>query len=155
MRFPYQEYEIFASPIDGTVTLYRPEIPLHLIGESDELFVFGLLDTGADGVVIGREIARQLGVSIDESVRWKLHGFGSHTVEAVLGHLDIEIMDTKESVAWRMPVAVVAFDDEHEEVVLLGQTGFLQYFDVCFLGSDYSVELFPNASFPKPKSTRG
>lgn len=72
MRFPYQHYEIPISPVDGSTDLYRPEIPLHLIGESDELFLFGLLDTGADGVVIGRGIAETIGATLDENVRCTL-----------------------------------------------------------------------------------
>lgn len=28
MRFPYQHYEIPASPVNGSTDLYRPEIPL-------------------------------------------------------------------------------------------------------------------------------
>lgn len=48
-----------------------------------------------------------------------------------------------------MPIAVVTFDDpQHEDIVLLGQTGFLQFFDMRFLGSQHAVELVPNASFP-------
>ncbi|MEK6261924.1 MAG: hypothetical protein AABP62_25275 [Planctomycetota bacterium] len=149
MRFPYQHYEIPASPVDGSTDLYRPEIPLHLIGESDELFLFGLLDTGADGVVIGRGIAATIGAALDETVRWTLRGLNSRPLEAVLGRIDIEVMDGRESATWRMPVAVVTFDDpQHEDIVLLGQTGFLQFFDMRFLGSQHAVELVPNASFP-------
>ena len=149
MRFPYQHYEIPASPVDGSTDLYRPEIPLHLIGESDELFLFGLLDTGADGVVIGRGVAETIGATLDETVRWTLRGLNAALLEAVLGLIDIEVMDGQESATWRMPVAVVTFDDPlHEDIVLLGQTGFLQFFDMRFLGSQHAVELVPNASFP-------
>jgi len=149
MRFPYQHYEIPISPVDGSTDLYRPEIPLHLIGESDELFLFGLLDTGADGVVIGRGIAETIGATLDENVLWTLRGLNSSRIEAILGLIDVEVMDGRESATWRMPVAVVTFDDpQHEEIVLLGQTGFLQFSDVQFLGHDHAVELVPNASFP-------
>ena len=54
MRFPFQDYEISASPIDGATVIYRPEIPVHLIGESGDLYLMGLLDTGADGFVVKR-----------------------------------------------------------------------------------------------------
>ncbi len=84
MRFPYQHYEIPASPVDGSTDLYRPEIPLHLIGESDELFLFGLLDTGADGVVIGRGVAETIGATLDENVRWTLRGLNSRSLKRSL-----------------------------------------------------------------------
>jgi hypothetical protein len=148
MRFPYQRDEISPSPIDGSNDLYRPEIPLHLIGESGEVFVFGLVDTGADGVVLSREIATALGVVIDETIRWTLRGFNVQSIDAVLGHVDVEIMDTSESVVWRMPVAVVTFDDpSSEDIILLGQTGFLRFFDIRFLGGEHIVELISNETF--------
>jgi hypothetical protein len=51
---------------------------------------------------------------------------------------------------WQLPVAVVSYPDlASEETVVLGQAGFLEYFDVRFLGKARTVELKPNASFPK------
>lgn len=151
MKFPYQCYEIAASPLDGTTELFRPEILLHLIGESGDLHAFGLLDTGADGVVVGRGLTDRIGVRMDESVCWPLRGFGDHPHSAVLGHVDVELMSGNDSACWRMPVGVVTFDDPaHEEIVLLGQTGFLQFFDVRFHGHQHIVELDANESFPKP-----
>jgi hypothetical protein len=49
-------------------------------------------------------------------------------------------------------LAVVASPDlASEETVVLGQTGFLEDFDVRFLGKARTVELKPNASFPKKR----
>lgn len=51
MRFPYQRHETPTSPVDGSTERFRPEILLHLIGDADELFVFGFFDIGADGLL--------------------------------------------------------------------------------------------------------
>ena len=77
MKFAYQCYEIPTSPLDQSVELFRPEIPLRLIGETGDIRVFGLLDTGADAVVIGRELAKCIGMQIDESVSWKSGDWGT------------------------------------------------------------------------------
>ena len=150
MKFGYQCYEISASPLDQSVELFRPEIPLRLIGETGDIRAFGLLDTGADAVVIGRELAKCIGVQIDESVSWEVRGFGDRALSAFLGHVDVELISGSESACWRMPVSVVGIGDaSDEEIVLLGQTGFLQYFDVRFLGQQHLIELHPNSGMPR------
>lgn len=152
MKFDYKRYEIPKSPLDGSTEIHRPEILVHLIGEAGDLFCLGLVDTGADSVVIGQTIARQIGVKLRPKHRWPVHGFSGHTLEAVLGHVEIEMVSRTESFCWQLPVAVVSYPDlASEETVVLGQSGFLEYFDVRFLGESHMVELKPNASFPKKR----
>lgn len=149
MKFAYQCYEIPASPLDQSVELFRPEIPLRLIGETGDIRVFGLLDTGADAVVIGRELAKCIGMRIDESVSWEVRGLGDRVHTAFLGQVDVELISGSESACWRMPVSVVGLRDAaDEDIVLLGQTGFLQYFDVSFLGHKHLIELRANSGMP-------
>ena len=150
MRFAYKRYEIPKSPLDGATEIYRPEIVVHLIGEAGEIYCLGLVDSGADSVVIGQTIARQIGVKLQPKHRWPVHGFSGHTLEAVLGHVEVEIVSRTESFCWQLPVAVVTYPDlVSEETVVLGQSGFMEYFDVRLLGDAHVVELKPNASFPK------
>ncbi len=152
MKFAYKRYEIPKSPLDGSTEIHRPEIVVHLIGEAGEIYCSGLVDTGADSVVIGQTIARQIGVKLQPKHRWQVHGFSGHTLEAVRGHLEVEIVNQSESFCWQLPVAVVMYPDlMSEEIVVLGQSGFLEYFDVRFFGDAHVVELKPNASFPKKR----
>ena len=135
--------------MDQSVELFRPEIPLRLIGETGDIRVFGLLDTGADAVVIGRELAKCIGMQIDESVSWEVRGLGDRVHTAFLGHVDVELISGSESACWRMPVSVVGLEDAaDEDMVLLGQTGFLQYFDVSFRGHQHLIELRANSGMP-------
>ncbi len=150
MRFPFQHYRTPPSPVNGSEELWRPEIPLHLIGKTGELFTNGLLDTGADGVLISRSIADDIGVALDDSLRWYVRGVSGESLEAVLGHVEIEVMDHQDSMCWLMPVGVVTFDDPaNDDIVLLGQTGFLQYFDARLFGAKHVTELLPNGTLPK------
>lgn len=149
MKFPFQDYEIPASPIDGATVIYRPEIPLHLIGNNGDLFLMGLLDTGADGVVMSRAVANDVGVSLSEGTRWMLGGLGNHRHEATLGHVEVELVAGDESTCWKMPVGVVDFDDpEQNYLLLLGWTGFLERFDLTFFSQKRCVELRLTQQFP-------
>lgn len=43
MRFPFRWYEVAPSATtEGTTDLYRPEVPIRLIGRSGEAFVLRL-----------------------------------------------------------------------------------------------------------------
>lgn len=128
MKFAYKRYEIPKSPLDGSTEIHRPEI------------------------LVGQTIARQIGVKLRPKHRWPVHGFSGHALEAVLGHVEIEMASRTESFCWQLPVAVVSYPDlVSEETVVLGQSGFLEYFDVRFLGEAHLVELKPNVSFPKKR----
>lgn len=147
MKFPFQHYRTPPSLVDGSEELWRPEIPLHLLGKTGELFTYGLLDTGADGVLISRSIADDIGVARDETLRWHVRGVSGQSLETVLGHVEIEVMGQQESECWLMPVGVVAFDDPaNDDIVLLGQAGFLQFFDARFFGAEHFVELRSNGT---------
>lgn len=62
MRFAYRRYDTpTESPLDGVTEIYRPEIPVRLIGSRGDLFVLGLLDTGSDsgvGACMASEVNR-------------------------------------------------------------------------------------------------
>ena len=78
-----------------------------------------------------------------------MRGFGDRAHPAFLGHVDVELISGSESGGWSLPVSVVGFgDSSDEEIVLLGQTRFLQYFDVRFLGLEHWVELRSNSGMP-------
>ncbi|MFM9959632.1 MAG: hypothetical protein ACKV2Q_00195 [Planctomycetaceae bacterium] len=152
MRFAYKSYEIPKSPLDGSTEIFRPEIVVHLIGSTDDIYALGLVDCGADSVVIGSAIAQRIGIRLNHKHRWTIHGFAGQSLEATLGHVEVEVSGRTESFCWSLPVAVVKYPEtSNEELVVLGQTGFLEYFDVRLFGDEHVVELKPNASFPKKR----
>ncbi len=147
MKFAYRRYDTpEKSPLDGATEVFRPEIPVRLIGKRGDVYVLGLLDS----VVLGRHVAERIGVRLSRKKSWRVHGFGGQSLPAVRGVIDVEIIHRGQSLCWSVPISVVTYEDpDQDEVVLLGQSGFLQFFDVRFFGAEHVVELKPNALFPK------
>ena len=109
MRFAYRRYETpERSPLDGVTEVFRPEIPVRLIGSRSDVYVLGLLDTGSDSVVIGRRIAERIGVRLNRKKRWRVHGFGGQSLPAIRGIVDVEIVHHGESVSWPLPTTAVS-----------------------------------------------
>lgn len=146
MRFWYEWYEVAPSrTADGLTDLYRPEIPLRVIGKTGEAFLLGLLDTGADEVLLGRSVADAIGADLDHSARWSIRGFAGQRADAVLGRVEVEVSDGIETHRWPLAVGFVEYDDPAlEQVAILGHTGFLQYFNAEFRGADREVVLTAN-----------
>ncbi len=49
VKFPYQRYDINPSRLTtDSSNLYRPEIPFRAVGNRGDLYLWGLVDTGAD-----------------------------------------------------------------------------------------------------------
>lgn len=151
MRFAYRRYDTpEQSPLDGATEVFRPEIPVRLIGSRGDVYVLGLLDTGSDSIVMGRGIAERIGACLSRKKLWRVHGFGGQSLPAVRGAVDVEIVHRGESLCWTVPISVVTYDDpDQDEVLLLGQTGFLEFFDVRFFGAEHLLKLKPNAQFPR------
>ena len=80
---------------------------------------------------------------------------GGQALPAVRGLVDVELVHHGESFCWTLPISVVTHESpDHDEVVLLGQSGFLEFFDVRFCGADHLLELKPNGSFPRRSKSR-
>lgn len=98
-----------------------------------------LLDTGADECVITREFAELLGVTPKPIIAHLSTAGGEIAVE--YGHVEVEVEMDGES--YRLAIIVGIVDQPWQEP-LLGRTGFLEMFDVTFLGDEHEVELLRN-----------
>ena len=147
MRFPYRRYEVSATPasLAEDSILYRPVIPFTLLGRSDALDFFGLLDTGADETYVTRSMADRLGISIDEHLTSIVES-ASGEMPMRYGTATLEVSDGKESYRW---TAIVGIADQDWAEAILGHAGFLEFFDAHFRGHDCEVVLTRNeASLP-------
>lgn len=84
MRFPYRGYEVEpADPSDsiGSEELFRPEIPLRVRGPLGDSFILGLLDTGADEVLLPASVAEAIGIDLSNARTRHLSGIGGQTIE--------------------------------------------------------------------------
>lgn len=151
MRFWYQQYEVAPQATGaGATVLYRPEIPVRIIGGTDDDYLLGLLDSGADEVILPWSIAEKIGAEIDEDTRWSIRGFAGQHAQAVLGHIELAISDGSETHRWPALVGLVRYDNPLlEQLALLGRRGFLELFNVEFRGEDHQVVIEPNATFPR------
>jgi hypothetical protein len=102
-----------------------------------------LVDTGADDTVLPRGLATIIDVPLVPDprvgIRWRGQFYPTSFGEVVL-----TITDGTAAHSWK---ARVGFSDAPLRHPLLGQNGFLQYFDVTFLGADRIVRIAPNPTF--------
>lgn len=113
-----------------------------------DAWVLALLDTGADEVLLGLSVASEIGIDFDPLMRWQVGGFGGQSYEAVLGRVDVEVTDDLELLRLSIAVGIVDYGNPAlEDTVILGHSGFLEFFDADFHGADRFVELLPNSDF--------
>src|SRR5438034_9987012 len=84
MRFPYQGYQVEPSATVPHGLLYRPEVPIRVIGSTGEVSLFILADTGADETLLPRSVGELVGAEIDEAQIWSVSGFSGQEVGVVL-----------------------------------------------------------------------
>lgn len=139
MRFPYSRYEVRPSPgaPDRTI-LFRPVVPVRLIGPAASRDVYALLDTGADESYITKQLAEKLGVIPVSSEMSTIQSAGGE-LPVVYGNIAIEIMDEKQVYSLNIPIGVVS---EDWSVAILGHS-FLEYFEATFSYREKVVVLTP------------
>ncbi len=140
MTFRYQGYPV--RGIDGTMTqVYRPTIPLRVIGPTGGSMVFGLLDTGADDTLLPDRLLGLLGVGIGPDARIPVWGIGGGTVAADFGAIGLQLRGHRWS-------ATAGFYSGNR--VLLGHSGFLEHFGASFNGVARTVRLRIVGHLPVP-----
>jgi hypothetical protein len=143
VRFSYRAYEVDGTPAsaveDGRI--YRPVVPFSLMGPAGIVDFFGLLDTGADESYITRGMAERLGLAIEDRSKYVIESAGGE-VAVSYGALTIEIAEGSEQYRW--PITIGITDQDWSEAIL-GHSGFLEFFDVLFRGSDREIVLTRNS----------
>lgn len=141
MIFPYWPYAVEPHPAEAHATvIYRPTIPVWLIGTASKALFYGLLDTGADDTVVAGSMADLVGIAVDsEHISAILSASGPMPV--AYGTVQLEVRQGKERYRWRARVGVA---DQPWQEPLLGHHGFLQYFDATFFGGKRQVRLKRN-----------
>lgn len=148
MRFAYQEYEVEASATLPGGVLYRPEVPLDVIGTSRSRGTLALLDTGADETVIPVSFVPRLGIRLEASATGRARSAGGHDLELRAGRVTFAVTDGHQQCRWTALVSFLEFERPEDEVVLLGHAGFLEFFTAVFDGERREVELIANKNLP-------
>jgi hypothetical protein len=153
LRFPYRTVSITgAVPLSlppGTTHRWRPVVPVTVrslqTGRTQNV-LRALADSGADDTIFPLYLAIGLGVTLlgDPATTAPILWRGTpHTIR--FGEVELMLNDGAASCRWR---SVVAFSSAPLSFALLGQAGFLHYFNATFRGADRVTELEPVTSFP-------
>jgi len=114
-------------------------------GPAGSAFRDGLLDTGADDTVFPEQWATNLGLNLTSLPQFSINLAGRGVLTCRYATVTLRLTDgVGETYEWD---AVVGFVPVPIRAALLGHAGFLQFFDVSFLGADREILLAPNRSF--------
>jgi hypothetical protein len=145
MKFDYPEYCVAPSPAaPGIDSVFRPVIPIRMIGPSASRTIWALLDTGADECYITESLASKLGVVPATDERGTINS-ASGEMLAWYGSLSMEITDGSERYEFPLIVGVVPQDWSE---MILGRVGFFTHFDATFSEADRTVVLTPRSLSP-------
>jgi len=148
MIFPYTA--IIAESPDGSdfLLLRRPEIPVTVVGAVRSAAFIGLVDTGSDQTILPKSIADYLGIALEPTTGPAARTFGGHSVRLLAGDVVFKLEADGESLIWKTPVAFFDFPAKDDETLILGHSGFLDYFTATFDGKLGVLTLNPNDDLP-------
>jgi hypothetical protein len=141
MKFNYLQYLTQPSPKTPSGILHRPKIPLRIIGGTGLLPTSALVDPGSDETLLPLSVGKLIGAKIDPTQSWQVEGIGGQVVAVILGEVDFELTDGKQTFRWSAKIGFVDFADPKDEVTVLGHAGFLDYFRVIFDGHRRKLEI--------------
>ena len=147
LRFVYRVVS-FTHPraaLGGRSSVSRPLIPVTVIGSGGTHLLDGLVDSGADGILVPDYIASIIGVDLATAAQETTRGIGGVRVTASYVDVTLRIADQHEQREWS---AWVGFAPMNSRNAILGRAGFLQYFTASFHGDLEFVELTVNALYP-------
>lgn len=147
MIFPYKRYSINASRIIPRNVLYRPMVPLRILGPKDDVYFWALVDTGADETLLPRSIGEALGIKIDDKQSGWIGSFGGGRLPVAPGEVELELSRDGQTIKWSAMIGFVPFEDPAEEIALLGHAGCLELFHVLFDGEAQQLEITPSSAF--------
>jgi hypothetical protein len=146
LRFPYLPVAVQRPvyPLAGAQVRHYPVINVAVSCASGDLFFDGLVDSAADDTIFPLSVARRLGIDLSNAPLGEARAVGGGTFSYHYAHVTLRVSDGRETCEWD---TIVGFLDARLRWALLGQTGFLPYFDVQLLGARREVLLAPDATF--------
>lgn len=125
----------------------RPKalIDVAVLGPTRTRVVRGLLDTGADETVFPAWVAADCGIDLSSAPGIVMSGIAGGLAVVQFTQATLRIATNLEHREWTACVGFTAAPLSH---ALLGFAGFLQFFDVKFLGEREEVELTINGLYP-------
>jgi hypothetical protein len=148
MKFQYRQYLVNPSPTALAGVIHRPVIPISVIGAVGRFPTWALVDPGSDDTLMPFSAGALVGATMHPTQTWHAQGIGGQTVPIHLGEVIFELSDGSEIYRWSTKIGFVDFADPKDEVSLLGQAGFLDFFRVTFDGHQRWLQIETTAAFP-------
>ncbi|MEX0702288.1 MAG: hypothetical protein WD069_09350 [Planctomycetales bacterium] len=148
MKFRYRRYAIMPSLDFPDGALYRPEVPLRVIGLDGSEILSALVDTGADVTLLPRSTQNAIGGSIDEAATSRIAGIGGREIEVMSGDVTLALECAGETLEWIARVRFIPDESSSDAGAILGHAGCLQFFRATFDGHAQDIELLPAPDFP-------
>jgi hypothetical protein len=145
MKFPYQGYPVRGIGTTYQTLVYRPTVPIRILGPGGEALAYGLLDTGADDTLLPDYLLGPLGLVVEAGARATIAGVGGGIVTANFATVDLELRKGKSVYRW---AATVGFYNGPNAI--LGQFGVLEHFLASFNHRQRYATLQPNGVLPAP-----
>ena len=152
MRFSYRRL-LTLKPVHslgGVSARYKPILPATIASPLGNWASACLVDSGADDTVFPESIAQQLGLDLSSAPEGESFQAAGQPVTYRYAPVRFHLSDGTEACEWE---AIVGFIAAAMRWPLLGHAGFLQFFDVTFLGNARELFLTPNPSFPGQHTT--
>lgn len=143
MKFSYQRYEVEVAPGFSEGILYRPEIPIRVIGLTGDASFLALVDTGADGTVLPRAVGEAVGAIIDDQHTTRVTGVAGQELTVSPGEVEFELRSGRKTYRWRATIGFADFSSSEAEQALLGHSGFLNLMRATFDGERHELVIKP------------
>jgi hypothetical protein len=153
VRYPFRPCEVDASPAHNSTRIWRPIVPIRVIGPAGMGRVFGLIDTGADETNLPMEIATRLQIEIDPTEPARFRGVARQQAKGFYGKdVTFELRQGKTSYRWIVPKVAFMYDppgsaDDDRILVTLGHVGFFRFFNITLDYQRGRVTIHPNGLF--------
>ncbi len=119
-----------------------PSIPVSLQGKGSKFEFIALLDSGADVSAIPKDVADLLGLDLSGK-KEETRGIGG-IVQAVSSKMNLEIGKPHEICSMILPVKVILDGMDKEIPVIIGRSGFFDYFTITFNQKKETISLKKN-----------
>ncbi len=131
--------------------VYRPFVPISLAnGSRDTPQLVGLIDTGADAVLVSDLLAEQLGVDLDDHEGETNHAVGGRVAPVRYKTITLRLYPSGEDAhgyrEWQAQVGFIANWHSYG-LVLLGSTGFLDRWTVTASRFAQAVAIEEHSAF--------
>jgi hypothetical protein len=143
MKFAYQKILVRGVGPASTEKVFRPIIPVRIHGNRAGASELGLVDTGCDDTLFPIRLAPLLGVGFSPGDYSAISGIDGGSFLVRYAQVDLELRASGESLRWSARVGFHPL-----ERVVLGHSGFLDYFTASFNGRRRLLTLTANGQAP-------